>query len=186
MYIVFDKLGLALACNDYPELHSIEYAKQNKSIFNKWEIVDIKDDGKFRLGFKNYIGMWCYTGCCDNSKYVDIYDFEEYECYNCGTMKRNESEKEGVFNYLGNSRTSDILWCIPSIPHNVYIIEVPDEPNTYMFIDDKDIDRYNKYKYVLHVADDGHLSDLSINSVSRPYHDIKYRHIIFVDDIDGI
>lgn len=159
MYIHFKLLNAVLTCEEYPQILSVDEMKLNSQEYmcNKWEKND-NDDGTFTLSFK-YNDFTCD---CNNSQYVDLADYKDYGCYNCGKSKMPRlTESETL--YLQNSGNIDIVMVSPiqyyfTSETNFTICEVEGYPNIYKWTqgDDNQI-------FALHVKNNM-LSDANIVS----------------------
>lgn len=170
MYIYFKLAKSVLTCEEYPQIISIEEMKLKnlENICNKWE-KNIADDGTFTLSFR-YEKPICD---CDNSSYINIIDYDNYECYNCGTSK-TQRFKEGDNLYLQNSGNIDIL-CVE--PSNKYcqLCLVDGYPNIYKWAsNDKNC------IFALHIKN-GMLSDENISNKLNIMQECC--HIIFAEYI---
>ena len=151
MYIYFKLTNSVLTCEEYPQILSVEEMKlkQLENMCNKWE-TNVAEDGTFTLSFK-YKKNVCY---CDNSDYIHIIDYNNYECYNCGTPKISMF-KEGDNLYLQNSGSIDIV-CVKPTNAFCQLCEVDGYPNIYKWVNDDD-----KCIFALHIKN-GMLSDENI------------------------
>lgn len=142
MYIYFDLTNTVLTCEEFPQILSVEVMKLNnlENMCNKWEKNNV-ENGTFTLSFK-YKKNIC---CCDNSQYINLVDYDNYECYNCGTPKTPFFE-EGENLYLQNSGSIDIV-CVKPICKFCQICEVDGYPNIYKWINS----RNDKYIFALHI-----------------------------------
>lgn len=168
MYIYFKSANSVITCEEYPQILSIEDMKLNnlENMCNKWE-KNNTENGTFTLSYK-YKKHKCD---CDNSQYTTLKDYNDYECYNCGTSK-NEFFKEGDNLYLQNSANVDIV-CVKTMNKFCQICEVDGYPNIYKWVNDDD-----KLIFALHVRN-GRLSD---KNVSKEIDIIqKSCHIIFTE-----
>jgi hypothetical protein len=163
MYIYFKLINAVLTCEEYPQILSVDEMKLNSQeyICNKWEKND-NDDGTFTLSFKEYDEFTCD---CDNSQYVDVEDYNDYDCYNCGRFKMSRFKERETL-YLQNSGSMDIVWVKPleayfTREENFTICEVEGYPNIYKWSrEDRDED---KPIFALHVKNNM-LSDENIVS----------------------
>lgn len=107
MYIYFESINSVITCEEYPQILSVDEMKHNnlENMCNRWEKNDL-DDGTFTLSFK-YKKNLCN---CDNTKYIYLEDYNDYECYNCG---RKQKFKENDDLYLQNSGNIDIVCAWP-------------------------------------------------------------------------
>lgn len=163
MYIYFKASNEVLTCEDYPQVFSVEYIKLNKleNMCNKWEKKD-NVDGTFTL---SYIKDMC---SCDNSQYIDLKDYNDYECYNCCITKTEaKTFKNGESLYLQNSGNLDIV-CVSKNRTDCKICEVDGYPNVYKWDDPNG-------NYILHI-NNGVLSDENISNIVK-----ESCHIIFTD-----
>lgn len=153
MYIYFKLTNSVLTCEEYPQILSVEEMKLHKleNTCNKWE-KNVSEDGTFTLSFR-YNKPVCD---CDNSQYINIIDYNDYECYNCGTPKTSYF-KEGENLYLQNSGCIDIV-CVKPINEFCQLCEVNSYPNVYKWISDDD-----KLMFALHIKN-GMLSDKNISN----------------------
>ncbi len=152
MYVYFKFANSVLTCEEYPQILSVEEMKLNnlENMCNKWE-KNIAKDGTFTLSFK-YTKNVCG---CDNLCYIHLEDFGNYECYNCGTPKK-QILKEGDNLYLQNSGNFDIV-CVKPINIFCQLCEVDGYPNIYKWVDDD-----NKRIFALHIKNNM-LSDINIS-----------------------
>ena len=171
MYIYFKSLNKVLTCEEYPQVLSLEEMKLNnqQNMCNKWEKIDT-EDGKFTLSFK-YKKHQC---SCDNSQYIYLEDYYNFECYNCGIGK-TPNFKEGDNLYLQNSSNIDIL-CVNPINKYCQICEVDGYPNIYKWINDD----YDNLIFTLHVKDNL-LSDADISEEINTIQESC--HIVFTEEI---
>lgn len=153
MYVYFKLTDSVLTCEEYPQILSVEKMKLHKleNMCNKWE-KNVSEDGTFTLSFR-YNNSACD---CDNSQYIHTINYDDYECYNCGTSKTSHF-KQGENLYLQNSGNIDIV-CVKPINKWCKLCEVNGYPNVYKWISDND-----KLMFVLHVKN-GMLSDENISN----------------------
>lgn len=156
MYVYFKLTNYVLTCEEYPQILSVEEMKLNKleNMCNKWE-KNISEDGTFTLSFR-YNKPVCD---CDNSQYIHIIDYDDYECYNCGISKT--SLKEGDNLYLQNSGSIDIV-CVKPINNFCQLCEVNSYPNIYKWVNNN-----NKRIFALHIknnmlSDEDVLNEINI------------------------
>lgn len=124
MYVYFNLANSVLTCEEYPQILLVEEMKLNKleNMCNKWE-KNIAKDGTFTLSFR-YTKNICD---CENLCYIDLDDYDNYECYNCGTPKTS-MVKEGDNLYLQNSGNVNIV-CVKPINTFCQLCEVDGYPN---------------------------------------------------------
>lgn len=152
MYVYFKFADSVLTCEEYPRVLSVIVMKSNnlENMCNKWEI-NTAEDGTFTLSF--IFAKYCN---CDNSINTCCIDYDEYECYNCGTSKT--SIKHGDKVYLQNSGSMDIV-CVKPEPEFCQLCEVDGYPNIYKWVNDEK----NKCIFALHIENDmlsdGNISD---------------------------
>lgn len=169
MYVYFKLTNYVLTCEEYPQILSVEEMKLKKleNMCNKWE-KNISEDGTFTLSFR-YNKPVCD---CDNSQYIHIIDYDDYECYNCGIRKT--SLKEGDNLYLQNSGSIDIV-CVKPINNFCQLCEVNGYPNIYKWVNNN-----NKRIFALHIKN----NMLSDEDVSNEINIIQQNcHIIFTECI---
>lgn len=169
MYIYFKLTNMVLTCEEFPQILSVEYMKLNnlENMCNKWE-KNISEDGTFTLSFR-YNKPVCD---CDNSQYIHIIDYDDYECYNCGISKT--SLKEGDNLYLQNSGSLDIV-CVKPINNFCQLCEVNGYPNIYKWVNNN-----NKCIFALHIKN----NMLSDENVSNEINIIQQNcHITFTECI---
>ena len=153
MYVYFKLTNFVLTFEEYPQILSVEEMKFNKleNMCNKWE-KNVSEDGTFTLSFR-YNKNVCD---CDNSQYIHIIDYDDYECYNCG-IRKTSFFKEGDNLYLQNSGSSDIV-CVKPINKFCKLCEVNGYQNVYKWINDDD-----KLMFALHI-ENSMLSDKNISN----------------------
>ena len=83
-----------------------------------------------------------------------MYDYEDYDCYNCGVQK-NHTFKDGTHLYLQNSGHMDIVCVKPNNAH-CSLCEVDGFPNVYKWVNND-----KTCIFALH-AEHGRLSDANI------------------------
>jgi hypothetical protein len=169
MYVYFKLTNYVLTCEEYPQILSVKEMKLNKleNMCNKWE-KNISEDGTFTLSFR-YNKPVCD---CDNSQYIHIIDYDDYECYNCGISKT--SLKEGDNLYLQNSCSIDIV-CVKPINNFCQLCEVNGYPNIYKWVNNN-----NKRIFALHIKN----NMLSDEDVSNEINIIQQNcHITFTECI---
>lgn len=151
MYVYFKLMNSVVTCEEYPQILSVDEMKSNnlQNLCNKWE-KNVSKDGTFTLSFK-YKKPICD---CNNSQHVNMFDYDNYECYNCGTCK-TLLFKEGDNLYLQNSGNIDVL-CVKPTNKFCKLCEVDGHPNVYKWISND-----SKLMFVLHIKN-GILSDENI------------------------
>ncbi len=168
MYIYFKLIKAVLTCEEYPQILSVEEMKLNskENMCNKWEKNDNKD-GTFTLSFK-YEKDACG---CDNSQYIYLKDYNDFECYQCGKHKIQKF-KEGDNLYLQNSGSMDII-CVKPIENYCKMCEIKGYPNIYKWFQQDDT-----LIFALHIKH----NMLSDENVSKEINFIKeYCHIEFTE-----
>ena len=162
MYVYFKLTNSVLTCEEYPQILSVEEMKLNKleNMCNKWE-KNVSEYGTFTLSFR-YNKPVCH---CDkssqHSNYINLIDYVEYECYNCGIPKTSFF-KEGENLYLQNSGSIDIVCVKPiyklcEVKDYPILCEVNGYPNVYKWVNDDD-----NLMFALHIKN-GMLSDENIS-----------------------
>lgn len=172
MYIYFKLINAVLTCEEYPQILSVDEMKLNAkdNMCNKWEKND-NEDGTFTLSFK-YEKELC---SCDNSQYVDLNDYTDYPCYECGRPKIQKF-KEGDILYLQNSGSIDIV-CVKPIELYCKICGVEGHSNIYKWFQP---DNDNTRIFILHIKN----NMLSDENVSKEIDLLKeYCHIEFMECI---
>jgi len=152
MYIYFKCTNSVLTCEEYPQILSVEEMKLNnlESMCNRWE-KNIYEDGTFTLSFK-YKKHICD---CDNSPYIQLENYDKYECYNCGKMKMPIFKEDDIL-YLQNSGHMDIVCVKPVNRLFCKLCEVDNYPNIYKWIND------NNTIFALHIKNNM-LSDADVS-----------------------
>ena len=171
MYIYFKSLNVVLTCEEYPQLLSVNYVKDNKLEYlcNKWQKNDTNDN-KFTLSYK-YEKITCN---CDNSQYTQLKDYNIYECYNCG---REKSQKflENTDLYLQNSGSIDVV-CVKPQQSFCELCNVDNYQNVYKWTDTYD----ENLIFALHI-ENGMLSDRNVKDKIDNNKDLY--QIIFTETI---
>ena len=172
MYIFFDKLNAVLTCEIFPRVLLVDEMKADKLEYlcDKWEKKDTENN-KFTLSYK-YEKKTCL---CDNTAYENISDFELYDCYNCGRLKK-EIFENGIDLYLQNSGSQDIVW---SDPNNKFceMCTVNNLKNAYQWFNED-----YRGVFALHI-ENNMLSDMDISKEIQQNENLDNTHIIFVEDL---
>jgi hypothetical protein len=162
MYLYFKLINAVVTCEEYPQIVSVETMKspgfENKC--NKWEKNENKD-GTFTLSYKSEK----HACNCDNSVYIHLPDFDQYECYFCGIHK----SQYDTF-YLQNSGHQDIV-CAKPINRFCDLIVCEGRPNIYKWAQGA-----QNLEFILHVSEDHRLSDGQEFSC-------QYSHMEFMETI---
>ena len=159
MFIYFKFNNSVLTCEYYPKLLPVDEMKKYKLEYmcNKW-IKNDTIDGNFTLSY-NYKKWDCD---CDNTEYIQLEDYHDYQCYNCGIHLLNNSKPEL---YLQNGGIDVLI--VGSNNNSCKLCEVDNYPNIYKWAD------CNTEIYALHI-NNGNISDCNITNQIDSIKDLCY------------